>query len=134
MRVNYLIAFLLGVIASLLGMLVFGQAPAPLFAQTAEGGNGYIAATANTQPGARDLLWLVNATEKGAPRLCVYEAKEGRFSLLFARNVAYDFMYDQYPGRPDAHNPTVEEVFKETKKKREEERKPPPPAGGEKPK
>lgn len=134
MRIQHVTAFFLGVIATLLGVLVFGQPPAPLFAQTAGEGGGFVAATANTQPGAKDILWLVNASEKGAPRLCVYEVRENRISLMFARNLTYDFMYDQYPARPDAHVPSVEEVFRETKKKREDERKPSGGGTGEKPK
>ncbi len=134
MRINYLIAFMLGVIACLLAVLVFGNPPATLHAQTADDGGGFVVATANTQPGAKDILWLLNATERGAPRLCVYEVREGRMALLFSRNVTYDFMYDQFPGRSDSQSPSVEEVFKETKKKREDERKAPTGGAGEKPK
>ena len=135
LRTNYLIAFLLGVIATMLGVLVFGKGPQPAFAQTVEGGAGYVAATSNYfENGGRNQLWLLNATEKGAPKLCLYEAREGRFSLVFARNLTYDFMYDQYPARADAQVPSVQEVFNETKKKRDDAQTPKGEKPAEKPK
>jgi hypothetical protein len=130
LRINYVIAFLLGVIASLLGVIVFGNGPMPTFAQTSDSGGGFVAATANAEAGGKNILWLLNATERNAPRLCVYEAKEGKMTLAFSRNLTYDFMYDQYPGRADAHIPSVSEVYKETKQKRDEERKAAQPTGG----
>ena len=124
MRTNYMIAFLLGVIATLLGALVFGNPPQAAFAQSVDSGGGFVAGTANYfENGGRNQLWVLNATERGAPKLCLYEAREGRFSLVFARNLTYDFMYDQYPARADAQVPSVQEVFRETKQKQDDARK-----------
>ena len=119
-----MIAFLLGVIAALLGALVFGNPPQTALAQAVDSGGGYVMGTDNYfENGGRNQLWVLNATERGAPKLCLYEAREGRFSLVFARNLTYDFMYDQYPARADAQVPSVQEVFRETKQKQEDARK-----------
>ena len=127
MRIQILIAFLLGVIATLLAVLVFGHGPLPTYAQTVDPGGGYVMGTSNYgEQGGRNMIWLLNATEKGAPHLCLYEANAGRLSLVFSRNVTYDFMFDQYPGTETSQSPSVSEVFKETKKKRDESRTPAP--------
>jgi hypothetical protein len=133
LRVQLLIAFLLGVIAAFLGALVLGHGPSPIYAQTVDPGGGYVMGTSNYgEQGGKNMIWVLNATEKAAPKICLYEANAGRLNLVFARNIAYDFLYDQYPGREDSQAPSVSEVFKETKKKRDESRQPagnPPPGG-----
>lgn len=112
MRTNFAIAFLLGVCATLLAVLVFRPAPAaPLFADAVNAG-GFVGVAGNSQPGAKDILWLVDA--KGdTPRLCVYEVREqGRLTLLSARNIKYDFQLDKWPTAKDAQSPAVEDVRK----------------------
>lgn len=133
MRTQQAIAFLLGVIATLLGAIVFGNAPAPIQAQTVSSNGGYIAATANYfENGGRNMLWLVSF-EKGSPHLCLYEAKEGNIALKYARNLTYDFMFDQYPSTQGSHTPSVKEVYDVTEKARKEARKE-PAQGADKPK
>jgi len=131
LRIQYLNAFLLGAIAAFLGVIAFGPARGDgsiAQAQSVDSGGGYTVGTVPLDPAARNFVWILNATDKGAPRLCVYEARETGLTLKFARNVTYDFMYDQFPSRADAQIPSVQDVFNETKKKREDERK-----AGEKP-
>jgi hypothetical protein len=137
LRIQLVIAFLLGVIATLLSVIVFGHGPAPLYAQTIDsGGGGFVMGTSNYgEQGGKNMIWILNATERNAPHLALYEANAGRLSLVFERNVSYDFMFDQYPGREDSQSPSVSEVFRDTKKTREEGRTPtgastpPPPPG-----
>jgi hypothetical protein len=125
-------AFLLGVIATFLGILVFGAPPRPTQAQTVDAGGGYVVGTVPLDPAGRNFVWVLNAADKGSPRLAMYEAKETGLILKFSRNLTYDFLYDQFPARADSHIPSVEDVFRETKKKRDEERK--GGGAGEKPK
>lgn len=134
MRIQYVNAFLLGVIATFLGVLVLGGPERALHAQgTVDGGNGYIVGTAQVDPAAKNFVWVLNATERGAPRLCIYEAKDTSIALKYARNLTYDFQYDQFPARADSHIPSVQDVMNENKKKREAERKGAAPVGeGEK--
>ena len=127
MRISAAIAFLLGVCATLLAVLVFK--PEQVLHADALNSGGFVGVAGNAQPGARDVLWLVDV-KSDTPKLCIYEVKEGRLSLIAARNVKYDFMYDQFPATRDAQTPSVQDVFKDTEKKRQEERKPPPPPAG----
>lgn len=129
MRLQLLIAFLLGVIATLLGVLVFGHGPAPLYAQSVDNHGGFAMGTANYfENGGKNQLWLVDTREKAAPHLCLYEARENGLTLKYARNIQYDFMMDQWPTREDAQSPSVTEAYNMTEKKRKEARQ--PPAGG----
>jgi hypothetical protein len=100
-------------------VLVVGQQrPEVAHAQSAGGGGSIFGVTGNTQPGAKDVLWLIDA-RTDEPRLVVYENKEaGRLTLLAARNIKYDLMYDQYPGAANAHRPTVDQVRKEVTRSR----------------
>lgn len=119
MRIQLVIAFTLGIIAALLGVLVLGERrPEVAYAQAAAGGGGIFGVTGNTQPGAKDILWLIDA-RTDEPRLLIYENKEaGRLQLLAARNIKYDLMYDQYPGTASAQRPSVEQVRKEVTRNR----------------
>ena len=129
LRIQYVTAFLLGVIATFLGVIVFEAPRQPLSAQTVDGGGGYVVGTAQVDPAAKNFVWVLNATERGSPRLCIYEARETSIALKYARNLTYDFWYDQFPARADSHIPAVQDVMNENKKKREAERKGAAPVG-----
>lgn len=120
MRISLAIAFLLGVCATLLAVLVF-RPPQVLFADSSSA-TGYVAVAGNAQPGARDVLWLVDV-KSDTPKLVQYESKEGRLALVCARNIKYDFVYDQYP--KDGQTPSVAQVAKDTEQLRKEQGKKP---------
>ncbi|GIW71592.1 MAG: hypothetical protein KatS3mg102_1134 [Planctomycetota bacterium] len=118
MRLQLVIAFLLGIIAALLGVLVFGQPAAqPVWAQTAAGAGGLFGVTANTDPGSTNMIWLID-TRTEDPKLSIYEMRESRLNLVAVRNIKYDQMYDQYPGQPNAQRPSVDQVRKEVMQRR----------------
>ena len=125
MGTRMMVVFVLGVCTALLAVLVFRPAP-PLFADTSSA-VGFVGVAGNAQPGARDVLWLMDV-RTDTPRLCIYELREGRLALIASRNIKYDFMYDEFPR--GQHTPPVDAVFKDTEKQREAQRKPPPKPGG----
>jgi len=124
MRLQVTIAFLLGVVATLLAVLVFAPHNQIVLADgqgMTSAGGGMFGITGNADPGGKNLLWIVDS-KSDTPRLCLYEWENGRLLLHAARNIRYDFMYDQFPGKPNAHRPTVEEVYKETEQQRQKNR------------
>lgn len=117
MRLQLATVFLLGMIAASLIVMALGERGQPVFAQTSGTSGGVIAVTANSEVGARNMVWVIN-TASGAPRLALYEAKQGnRLEMLSVRNLTWDFLYDQYPGTKASQRPSVDEVRKETKKR-----------------
>ena len=127
MRVNLAIAFLLGVIGSMLAVLVF-RPPQLTFADAVTA-PGYVAVAGNAQPGSKDVLWLVD-TKSDTPHLVVYSLDGGRLSILAARNIRYDFQLDVWPTNGMPQSPTVQEVYSATKEARDKAKLPP---GGGKP-
>jgi hypothetical protein len=122
LRTSLAVAFLLGVCATLLAVDVFRPAPLQAVRADSSTGAGFVGVAGNAQPGARDILWLID-TRNDTPHLCLYEVKEGRLSLVAARNVKYDFMYDWYPAAKDSQTPSVEQAFKETEQARKDRAK-----------
>ena len=120
MRVQVTIAFLLGVIATLLAVLVFGQHQPPVYAQTTAGGF-MMAGTGNAEPGGRNLLWVIDG-KTDTPRMALYEWDGGRLKLHASRNIKYDLEFDQYPPKKNSQIPSVQDVYRETEKARRERR------------
>jgi hypothetical protein len=130
MRTSHAIAFLLGVSATLLAVLVFRPLQV-IEAQAASSGGGFVAVSNGGNPGGRDILWLVDTKDR---RLLVYElAEQDHLYLRTARNIEYDFLLDQWPAA-NRHTPSVEQVFKATEEKRKRQQPPPGGSPPEKPK
>jgi hypothetical protein len=125
LRINFAIAFLLGAASTMLAVLVFR--PAPPASADAITTPGYVAVAGNSQPGAKDVLWLVE-TKGDAPHLVLYQLDNGRLTIQAARSIKYDFMLDKFPVNGAPQSPTVEEVFQMTKEARDKARQ--PPGGG----
>jgi hypothetical protein len=120
LRISLAIAFLLGVCATLLAVLVF-RPPQVSFADSSSSA-GFVAVAGNAAPGAHDVLWLVD-TKSDTPRLTMYESKEGKLALVHTRNIKYDFMYDEFP--KGGQQPSVAQVFKDTEQQRKDQAKKP---------
>jgi hypothetical protein len=125
-RVTHAIAFLLGVIATFLAVLVFKPMEVT-WAQASSGGGQLVAVSNGGNPGGRDMLWLVDSKEK---RLLVYElAEQEHLYLRAARDIQYDWQLDQFPTAAGRHTPSVTEVFKLTEPKRKQAQPPGKPGG-----
>jgi len=122
MRIQVTIAFLLGVIATLLAVLVLGGRGEIALADSAASGQ-VLAVSGNNQPGSNNFLWLVDA-QSDTPHLALYEWQGKRLVLQAARNIKYDLSFDQYPGTKNSHRPTVQEAYRQTEKARKNSRRP----------
>lgn len=117
MRLQVTIAFFLGVIATLLAVIVFGPRSEVVYAQSSSGTGGFVGVTGNATPGGRNILWLVEASSD-TPHLALYEWEGGRLRLHASRNIRYDFMFDQWPAKSNAQDPSVQEAYDKTEKQR----------------
>jgi hypothetical protein len=117
-RVQITLAFLLGIAVTFMAVLVFTPRNG-VEAQATASSNGMVGISATPAVGGGNYLWLVNA-RSDTPRLCLYEWSGNRLKLNAARNITYDFMFDQYPSRSGSHDPSVRDVFKETSKQRKD--------------
>jgi hypothetical protein len=115
MRANFAIAFLLGVISTLLAVLVFRPA-APTFAD-AIASTPMLGVAGNAQPGAKDILWLVDANA-GSPRLLLYQYDTGRLVLLGTRAISYDMRPEQYSPTGGSQEPAVQKMKEDTEPKK----------------
>lgn len=122
MRIQVTIAFLLGIIATLLAVLVFGDRGGVALADSGASGQ-VLAVSGNNNPGANNFLWLVDA-KSDTPHLTLYEWQGKRLVLQAARNIKYDLAFDQFPGTASAQKPTVQEAFRQTEKARKDSRRP----------
>jgi hypothetical protein len=111
-RSQVIIAFLLGTCVTLgAALLLQSQARvlSPAFGQAAAGGDGsmYMVTGSGTQGQSRDVLFLVDPS---APRLAVYEYKDGRLELGAVRNIEYEMRFEQWAARGKEQRPTVKEM------------------------
>ncbi len=124
MRTTHAIAFLLGVCAALLAVLVFRPVQV-IEAQSVMSNGPFVAVSSAGQPGGRDLLWLVD-TRGEDTKLCVYElAEQDHLYLRSARNIRYDFMFEQFPAASHKHTPPVKDVFEQMREKLKQQKPPP---------
>ena len=112
MRVQVSIAFLLGIIATLLAVMVFTPQQPLVQAQTSGQTSGLTAVTGASDAGARNNIWLVDQSTD-TPRLAMYEWDGNRMTLHTVRNIRYDMQLDQWPTQDRAHRPTVREIFRQ---------------------
>jgi hypothetical protein len=110
MRKNVAIAFLLGLLIATYGSMLLRAPQAPVQADAIHDG-GYVGVAGNAQPGAKDIMWLVD-THGDSPHLVCYQLDQGRLMIAAARNIRYDFMLDQWPINGAPQDPTVQAVFK----------------------
>lgn len=120
MRLSLSIAFLLGMTTAFLGVLALGPRPDPVLAQASSSGGNMVAVGGNSEPGGRQLLWVIDA-KSDTPHLALYEWEGSRLVLQASRNIKYDLEFDQFPGGA-AQRPTVAEAYKEVEKARKQQK------------
>lgn len=111
-RSKTVIGFLLGVCLTLGVVLVLqsqSQMLSPAYGQAAAGsGSGMFMVTGTgTQGQSRDVLFLMDTS---APRLAVYEYKDGRLELTAVRNIEYEMRFEQWSANGKDQRPSVKEM------------------------
>lgn len=111
-RSQVIIAFLLGAVVTLGAALLLQsqtQVLNPAYGQAAAGSssNMFMVTGSGTQGQSRDVLFLIDA---GAPRLAVYEYKDGRLELGAVRNIEYELRFEEWSARGKEQRPGVKEM------------------------
>ena len=111
-RSQVIIAFLLGACVTLGAALMLqsqSQVLTPAYGQAAAGGasNMFMVTGSGTQGQSRDVLFLIDAA---APRLAVYEYKDGRLELGAVRNIEYELRFEEWSQRGKDQRPGVKEM------------------------
>lgn len=112
-RSQLFVGFLLGVVVALAGAFVARSDSALPTAQAdAAGGQQMFAVVGTgTQGQSRDVLFLIDPS---APRLAVYEYKDGRLELGAVRNIEFDLRFQEYAPRGKDQRPSVRDMKQQT--------------------